>query len=43
MAVRSAVWMHGRSGEKAAEELTDKCVIATDLLQYLPKAIRDIV
>jgi ADP-dependent NAD(P)H-hydrate dehydratase / NAD(P)H-hydrate epimerase len=43
MAVRAAVWMHGRSGEKAAEELTDKCVIATDLLTYLPKAIRDIV
>jgi NAD(P)H-hydrate epimerase len=43
MAVRAAVWMHGRSGEKAAEELTDKCVIATDLLHYLPKAIRDIV
>jgi len=43
LAVRAAVWMHGRSGEKAAEELTDKCVIATDLLAYLPKAIRDIV
>ncbi len=43
MAVRAAVWMHGRSGERAAEELTDKCVIATDLLAYLPKAIRDIV
>jgi hypothetical protein len=34
--------MHGRSGEIAEEELTDKCVIATDLLKYLPKAIRDI-
>ena len=42
LAVRAAVWMHGRSGERAAEELTDKCVIATDLLQYLPRAIRDI-
>lgn len=43
LAVRAAVWLHGRSGEKAAEELTDKCVIATDLLGYLPKAIRDVV
>ena len=34
VAVRAAVWMHGRSGEMAAEEWTDKCVIATDLLQY---------
>jgi ADP-dependent NAD(P)H-hydrate dehydratase / NAD(P)H-hydrate epimerase len=43
LAVRAAVWMHGRSGEHAAKELTDKCVIATDLLQYLPRSIRDIV
>jgi hydroxyethylthiazole kinase-like uncharacterized protein yjeF len=42
-AVRAAVWLHGRSGELAAEELTDKCVLATDLLHYLPKAIRDLV
>jgi hydroxyethylthiazole kinase-like uncharacterized protein yjeF len=42
-AVRAAVWLHGKSGELAAEELTDKCVLATDLLQYLPKAIREIV
>jgi len=41
-AVRAAVWLHGKSGELAAEELTDKCVLATDLLQYLPKAIREI-
>jgi NAD(P)H-hydrate epimerase len=42
LAVRAAVWMHGRSGEIAAGEMTDKCVIATDLLQFLPRAIRDI-
>ncbi len=42
MAVRAAVWMHGRSGELAASELTDKCVLATDLLTFLPRAIRDI-
>ena len=41
-ATRAAVWMHGRSGEIAADELTDKCLLATDLLTYLPRAIRDI-
>jgi NAD(P)H-hydrate epimerase len=41
-AVRAAVWLHGRSGELAAEELTEKCVIATDLLRFLPAAIREI-
>jgi ADP-dependent NAD(P)H-hydrate dehydratase / NAD(P)H-hydrate epimerase len=41
-AVRAAVWLHGKSGELAAEELTEKCVLATDLLLYLPKAIRGI-
>jgi NAD(P)H-hydrate epimerase len=40
-AVRAAVWLHGRSGEIAAMELTDKCVLATDLLHYLPRAIRE--
>jgi NAD(P)H-hydrate epimerase len=42
VAARAAVWMHGRSGEIAADELTDKCVLATDLLTYLPRAIREI-
>jgi NAD(P)H-hydrate epimerase len=41
-AVRAAVWLHGKSGELAAEELTDQCVLATDLLRYLPKAIREL-
>ncbi len=40
LATRAAVWLHGRSGELAAQDWTDKCVIATDLLQYLPRAIR---
>jgi hydroxyethylthiazole kinase-like uncharacterized protein yjeF len=42
-AVRAAVWLHGRAGEIGAEELTDKCVIATELLHYLPRAIRDCI
>lgn len=42
-AVRAAVWLHGRSGELGAEELTEKCLIATDLLRFLPRAIHEIV
>ncbi len=41
-AVRAAVWLHGRSGELGAEELTEKCLIATDLLRFLPRAIHEI-
>ena len=42
-AVRAAVWLHGRAGQIGAEEITEQCLIATDLLQYLPKAIREII
>jgi hydroxyethylthiazole kinase-like uncharacterized protein yjeF len=42
VAVRAAVWLHGRSGELGAEELTEQCLIATDLLKYLPRAIQEI-
>jgi NAD(P)H-hydrate epimerase len=41
LAVRAAVWLHGRAGELAAEALTEQCVLATDLLAYLPQAIRE--
>jgi len=41
LAVRAAVWLHGRAGELAAEVLTERCVLATDLLTYLPQAIRE--
>ncbi len=40
-AVRAAVWLHGRCGELGAEEWTDKCLLATELLNYLPRAIRE--
>jgi ADP-dependent NAD(P)H-hydrate dehydratase / NAD(P)H-hydrate epimerase len=43
LAVRAAVWLHGRAGELAAAELTDKCVLATDLLRYLPGAIHECI
>lgn len=42
-AVRAAVFLHGRAGELAAQELTDRCVLATDLLHYLPEAIRECI
>ncbi len=42
-ALRAAVFLHGRCGELAAEELTDRCVIATDLLRYLPRAMRECI
>jgi NAD(P)H-hydrate epimerase len=41
-AVRAAVWLHGRAGQIGAEDVTEQCLIATDLLHYLPKAIREI-
>jgi NAD(P)H-hydrate epimerase len=41
LAVRAAVWLHGRAGELAAEALTEQCVLATDLLAFLPQAIRE--
>lgn len=34
-AVRAAVYWHGRAGERAAAELGEKHVLATDLLRYL--------
>jgi hydroxyethylthiazole kinase-like uncharacterized protein yjeF len=39
-ATLAAVYLHGLAGELAAAELTERCVIATDLLRYLPEAIR---
>lgn len=43
LAVRAAVWLHGRAGELAAQGLTEFGVLATDLLHYLPAAIRDCI
>jgi NAD(P)H-hydrate epimerase len=39
-AVFAAVWLHGRAGELAAAALTESCVTATDLIRFLPEAIR---
>lgn len=40
IAVRAAVWLHGYAGELGAAELTEQCLIATDLLRFLPTAIK---
>ncbi len=39
-AIIAAVWMHGRAGELGARELGEQPFIATDILRYLPDAIR---
>lgn len=41
-AVIAAVWLHGRAGDLAAQALGEKCVIATDLLRFLPEAMLEI-
>jgi NAD(P)H-hydrate epimerase len=38
-AIAAAVYLHGLSGEIGARELGEKCLIATDLLRYLPAAM----
>jgi ADP-dependent NAD(P)H-hydrate dehydratase / NAD(P)H-hydrate epimerase len=41
-AIAGAVYLHGLAGEVAARHLTEHTVIATDLLRFLPEAIRGI-
>lgn len=38
-AITAAVYLHGLSGEIGARNLGEKCLIATDLLRYLPAAM----
>lgn len=40
-ATLAAAWLHGKAGEHAAATLGEKPVIATDLLTYLPAALKD--
>jgi len=42
-AVAAAVYLHGLSGEIGARALGDKCLVATELLKYLPQAIAECV
>jgi NAD(P)H-hydrate epimerase len=41
-AIAAAVYLHSLAGEIAARHQTEQTVLATDLLQYLPEAIRGI-
>ena len=38
-----AVYLHGKAGEIGAKELTEYSVLASDLLKYIPKAIKSIL
>jgi NAD(P)H-hydrate epimerase len=41
-AVLAGVWLHGRAGELGALKLGEKPLIATDLFQFLPEAMREV-
>jgi len=38
-AIAAAVYLHGLAGELGAAVLTEKCLMATDLLRFLPQAL----
>ena len=39
-AAKTAVYLHGLAGELASKDLTEYSVLASDLLRYIPKAIK---
>ncbi|HYZ87499.1 MAG TPA: NAD(P)H-hydrate dehydratase [Bryobacteraceae bacterium] len=39
-AVIAGIYLHGLSGHLGAQRWTDRCLLATELLQFLPEAIR---
>jgi ADP-dependent NAD(P)H-hydrate dehydratase len=39
-AAQLGVWLHGRAGDLARDDLGEPSLIASDLLQYLPRAFR---
>jgi hydroxyethylthiazole kinase-like uncharacterized protein yjeF len=41
MAVAAAVYLHGLAGQIGARALGEKCLIATDILEYLPDAMEE--
>jgi hydroxyethylthiazole kinase-like uncharacterized protein yjeF len=41
-AVAAAVYLHGLAGEIGARALGEKCLLATDLLRYLPQALEQV-
>jgi len=42
-AAKLGVYLHGLSGDLAKEERGEVCLVATDLLKYLPQAIREVL
>lgn len=42
-AAKLGVYLHSRAGEIASEELTEYSVLASDILKYLPQAIKEIL
>jgi hydroxyethylthiazole kinase-like uncharacterized protein yjeF len=43
LAVAAAVYLHGLAGELGAVVVGEKCLVATDLLRYLPAALEECV
>jgi ADP-dependent NAD(P)H-hydrate dehydratase / NAD(P)H-hydrate epimerase len=41
LAVAAAVYLHGLSGEIGAHDIGEKCLTATDLFKYLPRAMEE--
>lgn len=42
-AAAAAVFLHGRAGDIAAEHLTEYCLTASDVIDYLPAAFRSVL
>lgn len=42
-AARLGVYLHSRAGELASEDLTEYSVMASDVIKYLPKAIKELL
>ena len=40
-AVLAAVYLHGLAGQYAARETSERSVLATEVLDYLPEAMRE--
>jgi hydroxyethylthiazole kinase-like uncharacterized protein yjeF len=40
-AIAAAVYLHGLAGQLGAAALTEQCLVATDLLRYLPAAMEE--
>ncbi len=41
-ALVAAVWLHGRIGELAARKWGEECMLATDMLEFLPEAMNEL-